>query len=453
MLIRFAVDNVYSFGEEREFNMLPQPRLRTLEHHKYSTGGLDLVKLGAIYGSNGAGKSNLVKAIALLQEIVIGKTIPYKMEKARFRLRDPEPHHRQLLAIQFIQDGVPFSYGLEITDLAVSGEELYVSGLGKKEDQLIFERKTDPEGKPQLRFKEKFEADPESQLLKQVILKNLMKPNETILKMLGELRSVHLPEILLAVEWFEKSLFVVSPVMKPRLLAQLLDEDRAFKNYAEGILTSFNLGITEIQIEKNTIKEDGDESGAYDRLMKRIEESPSKMVVSHSKDAGYVVQKLEGDEVVAKKIKLMHSANGGGEKLFELGEESDGTNRLLDFIPLLIELISNRVVIVIDEIERSLHPNLVKEIVAKFSEDKESQGQLIFTTHESNLLDQGILRQDEIWFAEKDERGCTDLYPLSDFKEHNTIDIRKGYLQGRYGSVPFLGNFRDLNWHRDAAQV
>ncbi|MDC9725519.1 MAG: AAA family ATPase, partial [Gammaproteobacteria bacterium] len=99
------------------------------------------------------------------------------------------------------------------------------------------------------------------------------------------------------------------------------------------------------------------------------------------------------------------------------------------------------------EIERSIHPLLIKELVKKFSEDTQTQGQLIFTTHESNLLDQKTFRKDEIWFAEKDNEGCTDLYSLSDFKEHNTTDIRKGYLSGRYGSIPFLANLKDLNWH------
>ena len=88
----------------------------------------------------------------------------------------------------------------------------------------------------------------------------------------------------------------------------------------------------------------------------------------------------------------------------------------------------------------------MKEYLPKIDVDK-SKGQLIFTTHESNLLDQEIFRQDEIWFTEKDSNGATDLYSLSDFKEHKTIDIRKGYLNGRYGSIPFLANLTDLNWH------
>ncbi|NDC41430.1 MAG: hypothetical protein EBZ77_07770 [Chitinophagia bacterium] len=102
--------------------------------------------------------------------------------------------------------------------------------------------------------------------------------------------------------------------------------------------------------------------------------------------------------------------------------------------------------IAIDEIERSIHPALIKELIRKFAADDTTLGQLIFTTHESNLLDQQLFRPDEIWFAEKNKQGATELYALSEFKEHHTIDIRKGYLNGRYGAIPFLSNLTDLNW-------
>ncbi len=125
------------------------------------------------------------------------------------------------------------------------------------------------------------------------------------------------------------------------------------------------------------------------------------------------------------------------------------TVRLLDFVPAFCDIITINKVFIIDEIERSIHPLLIKELIRKFSHDEKTKGQLIFTTHESNLLDQEIFRQDEIWFVEKDKNGSTDLYSLNDFKEHKTIDIRKGYLNGRYGSIPFLGNLRDLNWYKD----
>jgi len=135
---------------------------------------------------------------------------------------------------------------------------------------------------------------------------------------------------------------------------------------------------------------------------------------------------------------------------FTSAEESDGTLRLMDYLPALFKVINTSEVYLVDEIERSIHPVLIKELIKKFSHDNSTKGQLIFTTHESNLLDQDIFRPDEIWFAEKKKEGSTELYPLSEFKEHHTIDIRKGYLNGRYGAIPFLGNLRDLNWEKYA---
>ena len=105
---------------------------------------------------------------------------------------------------------------------------------------------------------------------------------------------------------------------------------------------------------------------------------------------------------------------------------------------------------IIDEIEQSIHPLIMKEIIKKFGDDPRTTGQLIFSTHDVNLLDQEIFRQDEIWFAEKNAVGASRLYPLSDYKEHATIDIEKGYLAGRYGGVPYLGDLRDLNWKTES---
>jgi len=143
---------------------------------------------------------------------------------------------------------------------------------------------------------------------------------------------------------------------------------------------------------------------------------------------------------------LKHLSDKNAFIEFYLNEESDGTNRLLDYIPAFQDMIFRNKVYIIDEMERSIHPLLIKELISKYSLDNNTKGQLIFTTHESNILDQEILRQDEIWFIEKDKKGRSDMYPLSEFKEHHTKDIKKGYLNGRYGAIPFLGNLKDLNW-------
>ena len=131
---------------------------------------------------------------------------------------------------------------------------------------------------------------------------------------------------------------------------------------------------------------------------------------------------------------------------FDLYEESDGTNRLFELTPAFHDLIFGDRVVIIDELERSMHPILAKQLLQLFLNKSKTKSQLLFTTHECNLLDQNLLRQDEIWFVEKRSDGSSDFYPLSDFSERYDKDIKKGYLQGRYGAIPFMANLTDLNW-------
>jgi hypothetical protein len=214
-------------------------------------------------------------------------------------------------------------------------------------------------------------------------------------------------------------------------------------------MLSFNTGIQGIKSESKKLNDYSGEDIELDELLKDIEDSPQKMIaLKNSRNGDDIILVKEDEQVLVKQLKLEHTGKEGIIASFNLDEESDGTVRLLDFIPVFDSVVSKNKVFVIDEIERSIHPLLIKALVEKFSQDKQSNGQLIFTTHESSLLDQSIFRPDEIWFVEKDQNGCTDIYPLSDFKEHNITDIRKGYLNGRYGSIPFLANLKDLNWHQ-----
>ena len=149
--------------------------------------------------------------------------------------------------------------------------------------------------------------------------------------------------------------------------------------------------------------------------------------------------------VLVEKVKTFNIGANGNLIDFEPEEQSDGTRRLLDLIPAIHYVSNKPAVFFIDEIDRSLHPTMVKELLRYFMEHP-AKGQLIFTTHESNLLDLEIFRQDEIWLTEKNKLGATTIYSLSDFKPRYDLDIRKGYLAGRFGAIPFLGNLNDLNW-------
>lgn len=450
MLVRFVVNNVLSFGEQREFNMIPNSRLKTLLHHKYVKGNIELLKMSSIYGANGAGKSNLIKSIDFLRKIVTHEEISGQLKNSYFKFQKKGQIPKLLFAIEFIQDNVPFYYALEIQNEIIITEELYQSGLGKAEDKLIYERKTDTDEKTVLNFSIEFEQDEKSQILKQVLIEDFIKPHTPILKLISNRDNAYLQNVKLAFKWFADTLKVITPESKPNALAHRIDTDSNFKKYAEDIMCTFNVGITSITSEKKDVKDffGKDNENELDEIIKKVEESTSKMIGLRSRRGDQIIIVKENGAINVKQVKLEHKGKDGQSINFDLDEESDGTIRLLDFIPAFQDLISKTKVFLIDEIERSIHPLLIKELVKKFSEDNLSEGQLIFTTHESNLLDQELFRQDEIWFAEKDKNGVTDLYSLSDFKEHKTIDIRKGYLNGRYGSIPFLANLKDLNWHK-----
>lgn len=452
MIVRFIVENLFSFGERREFNLLPSPRHSRLSHHKYSLNNFDFLKLSVIYGANGSGKSNLIKSISYLIDLILDEEIPSRLHHHKFKFHDNIKDIEVLLGIEFISEKTPFVYAIKLNEGLILHEELFVSGMGKKEDTLIFERETNEAGKTYTRFSDDFEQDSESKTLKKVIEKNLSKPDKPLLKLLSTLDNPFLSDLEKAFRWFERTIQIITPSSKPAALAQRIDINDNFRKYANDTMCTFHTGIKNIRAEKKSLVEffGEDNLSELDELIKELDDSPKQMIGLQTRMGEEILLVKENNEVFVKRLRLEHEGLNNKTAFFYINEESDGTIRLLDYIPAFQDIISKEKVYVVDEIERSIHPLLIKELINKFSSDSSSKGQLIFSTHESNLLDQEIFRQDEIWFAEKDKNGCTDLYPLSEFKEHHTKNIRKGYLNGRYGGIPFLSNLQDLNWNKYA---
>ncbi|HBO36845.1 MAG TPA: hypothetical protein DD633_09930, partial [Sphaerochaeta sp.] len=159
MFIRCMIRNMYSFGEEKEFNMIPAPRFTRLKGHVYQKQGVELLKMASLYGANGAGKSNLLHALSFLRRIVVASDLPSTMVLRRIK----HFHATEVpsaLAVEFISSDVPYIYALEFSDQSVLKEELYISGLGKKDDTLVFERITDDKFKTKLTFSDAFEKHP-----------------------------------------------------------------------------------------------------------------------------------------------------------------------------------------------------------------------------------------------------------------------------------------------------
>lgn len=453
MLVRFIIDNIYSFGKRTEFNTLPG-NLRTLPAHAYAQEcGFKILKLSALYGANAAGKSNLVDALALLKGMVIDNLSAGEITSNKFKLERPEDSDEQLMAVEFVQNDICFLYAIKVISGRIAVEELYLTG--KKDDTLIYERTTDKDFLSRIKFSDAFESNEKNMLLKEILLTEFVKPDKPILQLLANRENEQLAMVKIAYDWFAYNIEILFPESRPATFEHRLETDKAFREFVQEVVTSYHVGISEVSTANTQLDvffgKTTEGKKIASELRSAMEKHPTEILrfekPTNSSERFLVVH--EDNDIWIKLLQLKHQTYSDNGVQFSLAEESDGTVKLLNLLPAIYDVIYNKHVYIIDEIERSIHPSLIKELIRKFSYDDKSMGQLIFTTHESVLLDQSIFRQDEIWFAEKDGGGCTDLYPLSKYKEHKTIDIRKGYLEGRYGAIPFLANLRDLKWHDD----
>lgn len=449
MLIRLIIKNLFSFKEPTEFNMLPG-RFNRMNYHVYKTGNIELLKLNAMYGANGAGKSNLIKSLALLSEFVRTGNLPIEFLVETFKFDKDSRKKDVYLGVEFIKDEIPYYYGITINQGIITEEELLISGIGKKEDLSLFIR-TDKAGEKdlQLNFSKEVMNDNEASIFPLFLKNEILERNKPVLFHMASRKNKVFDPYIKALEWFTTDLVPIMPSSRPSGLSLQLEQDKAFYNFASEVMQSFNTGIKSIKVDNIPIEDffGEEDKQQAERITAELKANPNKIrpFISEHEEIIFV---LIGDRAYAKRLYFLHDTDDGVEK-FTAAEESDGTNRLLDYLPAFYTAIKTKRIYLIDEIERSVHPLLIKELIKKFSHDESTKGQLIFSTHESNLLDQDIFRPDEIWFAEKN-KGATEVYALSEFKEHHTIDIRKGYLNGRYGGIPFLGNLKDLNWDKYA---
>ena len=450
MLIRFVVKNLFSFNDLTEFNLLPG-RFNRLPGHVYEVGGTELLKLNAIYGANGAGKSNLIWSLSLLRDFLVTGNLPIEFLVETFKF-DRESRKKDVyLGVEFVKDGVPYYYGITFNQGIVIEEELQISGIGKKKDIILFTRTDQADEKNlNVNFSEEVLQDKESSQFPLFLKNEMLERNKPVLYYLRNRQNPVFEPFKKAFDWFASDLVPIMPSTRYSGLTIQLELDKKFHEFASRVMRSFNTGIQSIKIETIPIEDffGEDDKQKAEKITSELKANPGQLRPFRTEHEEIVFEMIQ-DKAFAKRLYFSHSEDGGDER-FTSAEESDGTRRLLDYLPALYTAINSPKVFLLDEIERSIHPLLIKELIRKFSLEPVTKGQFIFTTHESNLLDQDIFRPDEIWFAEKNRAGSTELFALSEFKEHHTIDIRKGYLNGRYGGIPFLGNLKDLNWEKYA---
>lgn len=447
MLIRFVVSNFMSFKDETEFNMIPAKGngSRQLTNHiKKTKSGVEVLKTAAIYGANAAGKSNLVRAIAFLKSIVVRDLDLLVPQSKRFRLDKAYLDKSSTFRIEYEYQGIHFDYAVEILKGKIKEEWLYlINSVKKNQEELLFKRDNN-----EVVFGEYFK-DKNDVLFAKKFLKKELKENETVLNncyLLFESDKI-LDKIC---EAFEK-LHVVFPNSINIEFTESVFLGTKKLDFANKILVNSKTGIEKIVMQK--IESDLffglDDINIKNNLIDQLESSnqdnqdnkKQKTIVFIYRNKHYSFIKENNEYYVL----MLCTKHENSNFTFEFSEESDGTNRLFELAPAFEELLyEDDFVYIIDELERSMHPLLAKELLKIYSLTSKTNSQLIFTTHESHLLDDELLRRDEIWFTEKKSDGTTKFYPLSNFNPRGDKVLERGYLQGRYGGIPFLGDFSKL---------
>ncbi|MFB9077904.1 ATP/GTP-binding protein [Flavobacterium procerum] len=445
MLIRFVVSNFMSFKDETEFNMLPAKGngSRQLTNHiKKTKSGIEVLKTAAIYGANASGKSNLIKAIEFLKELVVFKPDEHLIPQSkRFRLDNAYKLKPSTFRIECYYNKLHFDYGVEIKKGKISQEWLYIIDSVKTgKDHLLYERKEN-----KIKFGDYFKTKKVNLDYIETFLKKELKEDYSVLHLLySRVDGTNIfDEIYDSFLWMK----IVTPTSRSSHYMESLTDDLESKKFAEEILSKTNTGIENIVIKEIDADsffsyENRDEKNELiDDLESALEKDPKSKISFYNGKNFHTIRKDKKKYLVT----ILKTKHFFSDNLFDFNEESDGTNRLFELIPAFEEMNAcDNSVYLIDELERSMHPILAKEILRFFTKKSKSNSQLIFTTHESHLLDDEILRRDEIWFTEKKSDGSTEFYPLSNFNPRGDKVLERGYLEGRYGGIPFLGDFSKL---------
>jgi len=427
MLVEFKVGNYRSFREEQTLSLVASKDTE-LNENCVNQGKLRLLKAVGIYGPNASGKSNLIKALSTMRDIIQKSAKPgEKLPVTPFKLDDKYNKKPSSFEVTFYHREVRYQYGFTATSERVYDEWLcaYPEGYTQTWFERKFNKKT---GKTNWDWKsKKLKGEREN-------LKDKTRDNVLFLSVGAIWNNKQLSTVY---EWFSEKIRVIlpsdrSPVVTIEMLMSIEKDER--KRLSSSIINNMmrraDLGIQGINIEKKEFD------------LKKVK-FPSDMSEEARKE---ISRKLKGKI----EVEFIHRVEPTNKVvLFSSAEESDGTRRFFELAGLWSLAILNGVTLLVDEIESSLHPYLVNELIKFFqnSELKRKGAQLIFATHDTTLLDPELFRRDQIWFTEKDKGGGTQLYSMSDYKERKPRKgeaMQKGYLAGRYGAIPIIEAF-ELN--------
>jgi energy-coupling factor transporter ATP-binding protein EcfA2 len=445
MLLSFSVSNFRSFRDEQTFSLVASNRQPDHQEHLIPIPDDEnkALPVAAIYGANGAGKSNLVRALEFLVNLVKEGAAPKQSTgRVPFLLDKQGLNQPSSLSIQFVEAGMAFAMGVTLDQTVIRQEWLSVVRNGK--EITVYERITDDGGKVRVEVGPVLLEDSWGNHSKVVALSRVgVLPNLLFLHGISQslTEDDQGPVIAAALRWLTTRPVIVSPTSVYSGLVGLIAGNGDFAGFAGDFLRRVATGVNALRVESSELGDNAVEA-MPGNIRARIAEMGEGEVIGFgsSGDASHqiVVEKGAGAKVFLRTVKAEHLTKEGDLVRLPLSEESDGTRRLTQLLPALHSINQGPRVYVIDEIDRSLHPLLSKGFVRAFLDACVSNGsQLVFTTHDTTFLDLDLLRRDEIWFANKRmPEAFTELYSLSDYKVRTDLKVDKAYLQGRFEAVP-----------------
>lgn len=420
MLVNFTVRNYRSFKKERTFSM----EASSVKEHRASVineGKYNILPLAVFYGANSGGKSNLIQAISTMRSMVRrsvrlneGDALPYDP----FALDESSNSLPTLFEVQFIKGEALYRYGFEYDKTDIKSEWLYEKRFGEKEYEL-FIRSRDIIGVSAKRFPEGKGKE------------GLTNSNRLFLSLVAQLKG---EKSNLIMGWFGECnvLSGIDTEGYEAFTLRMFLEHLNGADEAQDFFKTLQLGFTRFSVKKVDIPKE-----ALDSAPKSIKAQLEKDLTT-----GSFVEPITTHNVYDENGLVI------GERSFHKNTmESEGTKKVIEMSGPIFDSLNEGKTLIVDELDAKLHPILTRNIVLLFMDPERNRhgAQLIFATHDTNLLDLDVVRRDQIWFAEKDNVDSSDIYSLVEFKDEdgnkvrNDRDIRRDYIRGRYGAIPFIG--------------
>ena len=429
MIISFSVENWMSFRDRTTFSMIAsrerQHGERVPKLDKYQ---MRVLPIAAIYGGNASGKTNFFKALHFTERLVVEGTKPDSLIPIEtFRLDAGGRSRPSRFAFELLIDETIYDFSFAVTQKVVLEERLVK--ITSTREKVLYDRR---DGKPN--FDTSLAKDPFLRFVFRGTRDNQLFLTNSISQNIDDFRPVY--------DWFKDKLVLVAPDSRFGPFELFFDAEHPLYAAMNEMLSRLDTGISHLDSKEIPLENIPLPDQLKTELLEEVKEGKSAHLVRENSADSMVITRRDG-ELIAERLVTVHLKSDGTEARFEIHQESDGSQRVINLLPAFLDLSAQTTqqVYIIDEIDRSLHPLLIRQLLEMYltSCSAETRTQLLLTTHNVMLMDQQLLRRDEMWVTERDGAGVSSLFSFSEYKDiRYDKDIRKSYLQGRMGGIPHI---------------